>query len=762
MKKILPLALCVSFLVACQDQQPTEPLDGTSISLDMSDGATGGPIADFFFLPPLADNPSGNPIFDAGDFNEFLAPFVLICQLVGDDCVYIPGASDPEDLPMEEDPDPTKDEYKVGWQTGGFDLIDGETYRIEVWVGDVDELLENRLGFRDVKPLPNPNTASCFTGSGTICQINNGSNVPIKVWIGADAFCPRDEDGNVIECETRSVDLTAGVSVSVGGVDVDVPGSSTTGGGTVTFQPCQVDDVADLIDLPVFGPCLETVNLSPGSFTGQLALDATATLSFCNLDPDNDPVFDLSDAQQANIRIHHLSGETGEGPVEVLRDAGSCSGPAPERASLPSNPVQRFASRILSWVSPRPLVASTALFGSGYRGNSGSSILSKFTLALPAKIDFVNAADASRVALAGSSLPTQAIVTDLDGAPVAGARVRWNVAEPPAEGADVEGTVSPSSSTCAADTTDDVVCTTGTSGIVEVSWTLDIDPGTNKLTAGGRGIADSREAFNGPRGKEKDGDGNVVEYTTGPFDPFQPIENEESDDDLIEEQDDEGSEIVAEPTRLLFTAIGCEPGFGTPTDIDGTIGPGEWDCAIPETFPVNLSGGSTVDATLYYMNDDTDFHLAVVVPGTGRRNGLRIDWDANGNGNAFGREVGDDVWEFEPDEGPADKFIDDKCSTSSQSGCGNDDNRFGGSMDTYAAFDNSGGETVYEMSHPFTPGEVCTVVGGKKGCSSGFAIDLQRSADDPAGFFLTLRLGSGAQGNTQWPGFLDYHPITIR
>ena len=161
------------------------------------------------------------------------------------------------------------------------------------------------------------------------------------------------------------------------------------------------------------------------------------------------------------------------------------------------------------------------------------------------------------------------------------------------------------------------------------------------------------------------------------------------------------------------------------------------------------------------MNDETDFHLAVVVPGTGRENGLRVEWDNNGSGNADGRELGDDVWEFEPETGPADKFVDEKCSGSSQSSCGKDDDAFGGVMDTDAVFDNSGGETVYEMSHPLTTSDMCTLT-GRKGCSSDFPIDLDASAGDTKGLFLTLRLGRGAQGNTQWPGFLDYLMITIK
>jgi hypothetical protein len=34
-------------------------------------------------------------------------------------------------------------------------------------------------------------------------------------------------------------------------------------------------------------------------------------------------------------------------------------------------------------------------------------------------------------------------------------------------------------------------------------------------------------------------------------------------------------------------------------------------------------------------------------------------------------------------------------------------------------------------------------------------------AGDPVGFFLTLRVGEGAQGNTQFPGFRQYAGITI-
>ncbi len=757
MKRILPLLLSTSVLFACQDEQSTPLPDAPSVVFAISDGAHDG-NPEFFFFPPLVGSPSGTEYFGDNAFNPDLAPFVRICELnVGEpvtgpepepECVADVGP----DLPMTVDF--TNELYKVNWKTSDFPLDTNTHYRVQVMVGS-----STVVGFRDVDPDPGPPVASCT--DEPYCQFNYGNTIPIKVRIEALAFCPPG-----VTCQTKSFSLDGGVSFDLettfGTTLLDIPDQTTlTSSGTVTFQECDVyvdDDPSIQFDLPTFGTCLET-DILTDDFNP--VLEVTATISLCDLDFH---ALGLTAAQAGDLRVHHFRGDGG---IEALHPADNCG----EFASLPSNASQGLASRIrdkvLSLFTPSTLMASGAV---GHRSGGGGGLTtfgSKFMLALPGKIDFVNAADATRVAPAGSVLPTAAKVTDLHGRAVAGATVRWNVAT-----AEVEGSVGPKEGddSCEYDPgADDVVCTTGTSGVVEVEWTLADTPGTNKLTAAGRGIADSRDALvcqdastppsarncNGPRNSD---------YTLGPFDPFTPILYDENDDDLIEEPADETFEEIAEGTRLLFTAIGCEPGFGTPIAIDGTMAPGEWDCALQETFPVNLSGGSTVDATLYYMNDGTDFHLAVVVPGTGRVNGLRIEWDSNGNGSANGREAGDDVWEFEPEGGEADKFVDEKCSTSSQSSCGHDDAAFGGSMDTEAAFNNTvGGQTVYEMSHPLSAGDTCTL-DGRKGCGAllGEGIDLAASDGDSRGFFITLHLGSGAQGNTQWPGFLEYHQITIK
>jgi hypothetical protein len=759
MKRNALLCLSAALLVACQDSEPTRPPEPGPISFAISDGASGG-NPDFFFFPPLADDPSGHDDFDPDAFNEFLAPFVKFCHLdfpnTGD-CTDLSVAEQVE-FPMDLLAD--RELYRFIWHTSDFDLSDGENYRIEVFVGSV-EVPGSRLGFRDVTALPGPPIASC-TSDDEFCQINNGSTVPIKVRIEDRAFCPADRN-----CQTKSTDFSTDTRWEIEGNSyyaLDVPTQPGENGTvTITFRECAVDDVGTLIDLPTYGPCVETDILATISeFDGSVDPNATATISFCDfLYQDWDP---SPPASQINlIRLHSFHED---GSSEALREAAICPPPPPPSplSGLLANPMLRLASRIgdrvRSWIGVRPLIASTAVQALTSRGGDAErTIRTKFKFALPAKIDFVDPADSSRIAPAGSTLGTRAVVTDILGNPVAGATVRWNVAAVGELGAEVEGNVSapPSSTSCVdgatLSSTDDVVCTTGSSGTIEVDWKLATDPGLNILTGGGRGIADPREAFNGPR---------VATYPLGAFDPFVPIAYTEKENDGIESPGEELAELIPDGTRLLFSATGCEPGFGTPNSpLNGEIEPGEWDCAIQMTFPVNLSGGSTVDATLYYMNDDTHFHLAVVVPGTGRVNALRVEWDSNGSGNGDGREPGDDVWEFEPEDGAADKFIDEKCSDSGQSSCGKDDDGFGGFMDTDAAFDNSGGETVYEMSHPLSTGDMCEVLGKNKCGDSEFPIDLNRSKDDPAGFFVTLRLGSGAQGNTQWPGFLDYLMITI-
>jgi hypothetical protein len=182
--------------------------------------------------------------------------------------------------------------------------------------------------------------------------------------------------------------------------------------------------------------------------------------------------------------------------------------------------------------------------------------------------------------------------------------------------------------------------------------------------------------------------------------------------------------------------------FCRPT-IDGTKDEGEWACATMESFDANISGGTT-GAEVWWMNDDQNLYLMVRVkqPSLDKVNNVRFDFDNDGSGNVA---AGDDAIDYDADKNAfSDEYLTAKCANSNQSGCGAEDKV---SQDGAAAVGNDGTWTVYELSHPLagTPGE-----------------DFIRAAGDPLGFYLTLRVGNGAQGNTQWPGFRVFQKITIR
>jgi len=177
--------------------------------------------------------------------------------------------------------------------------------------------------------------------------------------------------------------------------------------------------------------------------------------------------------------------------------------------------------------------------------------------------------------------------------------------------------------------------------------------------------------------------------------------------------------------------------------VNGSFAAGEWACATMKPFTANISGGST-PAEVYWQNDGTNLYLAVRVKQSTlvKPNSLRFDFDNDGLGV---HNTGDDAIGY--DAGTAsffDQYLTAKCASNGQSGCGALDAT---RQDGAGAIGNDGTWTVYELSHPLqgTAGE-----------------DFIRSAGQNLGFFLTLRIGNGAQGNTQWPGFRIFQQMTIR
>ncbi len=252
-----------------------------------------------------------------------------------------------------------------------------------------------------------------------------------------------------------------------------------------------------------------------------------------------------------------------------------------------------------------------------------------------------------------------------------------------------------------------VTVVTGADGVAHVtSWTLGADPGVNLLEASGIGL-DTVPTESGflPRG------------------------------------------------AVTFTAIGCVPGAGTGTaTMDGSFGTSEWQCARSYDFTANVSGGST-PATLYVMNDATNIYLAVRIrrSSTDKVNTLQFNFDNNDSwtlsAGAGAAETGDEVLSLDAVAGFRDAFLTLKCVNSSQSSCWATDLSAGGTSEGSGAVKNDGTYTTYEVVHPLN--------------TADNAHDFSLSVGSKVGVFLTLQTGSGATGNTQWPGFRKYLEIQI-
>ena len=84
MKRVLAVVLVTAFAVACKDHSPLEVPNGPQAAI--SDATHGAGNPDFFFLPPIAADPSADPNFEPAEFNAALAPTVEVCNWTGTAC----------------------------------------------------------------------------------------------------------------------------------------------------------------------------------------------------------------------------------------------------------------------------------------------------------------------------------------------------------------------------------------------------------------------------------------------------------------------------------------------------------------------------------------------------------------------------------------------------------------------------------------------------------------------------------------------------
>lgn len=196
--------------------------------------------------------------------------------------------------------------------------------------------------------------------------------------------------------------------------------------------------------------------------------------------------------------------------------------------------------------------------------------------------------------------------------------------------------------------------------------------------------------------------------------------------------------------QFTATAV-CIDGFGSAT-LDGVLDPAEWACAYREALQVNL-GGSPVQAEILWMNDADSVYFGVWVDGADQVNSLRIDFDNESNGVV---DTGEDALNFDPSLAPGDRYSDEylteRCTNRSQAGCGEVDPF---APDGNGAFENAGSVTIYELSKALDSGDAV---------HDFVPADFTANTAQPGvSGFVTFRLGNGAKGNTQWPGFRDFY-----
>jgi hypothetical protein len=721
----------LGLLVACQDSRLGDaPVSGPSFHI--SEARFGGGNPDLFFAAPLAATPQpGDDLFDVGRANGLLVPYVRICETEGDPtpagCVrdvtlqmtgLATGLAMSFSLATEL--------YQAEFETTA--LATNRSYRIEIWGLAFNTAAEKAaldprwlFGWRDV--VNAASTSNC-TGAEAFCPIRYGQNIPVRVRIEQSVFCPLTKNCAVqFVAAGTNANLEAQLSPSTGAPSAQlfVPGQTGTN-FALAFEPCTAAEdaaVSNAVDVPTFGPCVKTVTTFSGS------LGTPAIVSLCDeLDPSG---FGIPVLQVRQLALHHITDDLTR--VTALPEAWQC---APSTSGIVANeaPITllRLASAVLAWVTPRPLIAATTMIDRGGGGQT-SELGSFFKLALPAKFEYEFAGDATQSGVAGSPHVLRAKVTDLLGEGVKNARVRWRAVTPPNEGATVLGSAPPGPTL------------TNAAGIAQNTVQLSSAAGFNVFHAFGRGIADSRTSgctippstaasCNGPRPT---------------FDPFMPFH--------VPEFDEEGIELpvdIAEGTRLPFTVLGCTAGLGTAT-VDGNFSTAEWACATTYSFSAEVSGGAT-PATLYVMNDGSTLYLAVRLQrrATDKVNTLQFNFDNNNSWATAGTgagETGDDVLSLDAANRFSDAYLTSKCTNSGQSACWATDVSELGTNDGSGKFKNDGVYTTYEISHPLN--------------TADNTHDFSVSPAGKVGLFVTLQTGSGAAGNTQWPGFRKYVEIKI-
>lgn len=585
MRRRVLLCLTLTTVSACNGDtvvQPTaSPHSPTAAISDAVHGLAGNP--DFFLLPPMVKDPSSDPAWDAGAFNANLRPAVEICASAATTESQVPTASCALQSTLSATVDAGTEQYHVNWQVPTSSTI---FYRITVKVAS------RTLGFADVETGAS-SSALKNVATQEFIPLVDGRTLPIKFRIERYALCAVPGTG---PCTSVSGDLsTAPIVVETGTPDgsgistttgVIIPQQTTPPGETppppvtVTLTSC-TDLNPAVIDLPVFGSCTRVTTdpaLPP--------LTTPATVFICSVGINASMFAGLSEAQEARVSLHRYDATGPNAGVAALPHAPACTPGAPGGiasiapsvggmlAHLARGQLTRAATEALALLAPKPLYAAMFidLGGGGY-----TELFSDFQFALPAKMEIVPSSN-NQVVSAGATLAPTVLVTDLGGAPVAGAIVHFNTSDPAVS----SGTP----------------VTTGADGLASAPWT--VVTGATTFPASGRGIASPGN--NGPR------DG---------FDPFQPIQS----------HFDAGFSGLAQAVPVTTGSVLFSATLALPTGFE--TGDVAWS-STGSWHPSALQFSNTAYPTYVSLGTDDNSNGALPAPYAGTRS-LWFGDDAYGN-----------------------------------------------------------------------------------------------------------------------------------
>ena len=769
----------------------------------------------FSFLKPLV----GDPTVSGTTLNTNLMPTIelwqkdqLYIEPSGTDhaCVAKAGGTGPK-ATFTPHPNTDLTYYEYGWKTSDDNLTTGVEYRlcVKVQLATGPQL----VGWRDIRPdkTNDPNSPP-----GTPYLFQNDSNIPIKFWISGKSLC-YDKDGGVIDCTIATFDANGGTAycddskcgiyVPEGVVsDPDVTKPLAT--FVVKYVACGTESTAGTVDylkkldIPQFPGCLEVTtyanyDVSVGFGAGDFEGITTAACRDMSLlgpqderlllhleSPDNPNTiyalptrpFDLSCDPTNLVQAPGADGSIGDWAryyaargAQVFKQAlpfvgtpelnaahagfgGGTSLTCGDAAVAGADGI----SQVISCSSPNLVTGAAAAVDPI---PPGTPVTFKMVWALPSKIvarykvtslgppiTTTNWIDPVSVASGGTLYPAVKVTDeckedysdpnlpeDCEGDvqhAVEGARVWFDV-----------GGSSP------------VYGYTNADGIAYPSagWPIPTASGLYTATASGLGLGVdptlASVTLSPPpaAGTYQDHIGNTAVMLQAPKVKFEAS--------------------VCSDYRSVLTTPGVDPVYTN-----------------KQAIPINISGaGST--AYLYTLTDCYNTYFALEVPAAqDLQNSLRIvfvDEETHGTlptsqftavpiaGTLPARS--DDMWMIRratKKDAPAavgtwlleDWHVSNDCTGSSkQSECGAYDVAVNGEPGQNLipgsdglAVHEVGGATVFEFARRF-----------------GAPVDPQ---DFPVpavgqsvkvGFYLVLQMGSGAQGNTEWPGFRLFQPITI-